>query len=282
MLQIPLLPILGIMEEINPISKEIEEILELQEDIEKSKSYECDIKEFRTATTLSVFFIITTDILGPSNAPWAFAQLGYVPGSILYIGLGFIAAYTGWILYKLYLTLHSPTDPLKNFCDISLRIYGSHAYKATNVLQSLQLLFNVAIIILSNAQGLSQIVKGKVCFSALGIIWMAIGMVVGQIKELSGLTHLSNFAIWLNLSVILITMGVVANSSPNYAAALAQAGIQSGPVVAVNFPSAPLTAKVVGMLQMVYAYGGAMMFVEIMAEMKNPVNFIKSFAGDYW
>ena len=236
-------------------------------------------KEFRTATALTVFFIITTDILGPANAPFAFSQLGYVPGAFLYTGLGFVAGYTGWILWKLYLTLNTAEDPLRNFCGLALKIFGKEAYKATNFLQSLQLLFNVALIILGNAQGMSQIVKGQVCFSALGIIWMVIGIAIGQIKQLSGLTSLSNFAIWMNMSVIFITMGVVANTAPNYDAALSQSGEAEGPVVTSNFPTTPLTAQVVGMLQMVYAYGGAMMFIEIMAEMKDPREFIKSFAG---
>jgi hypothetical protein len=33
-------------------------------------------RAFRTAGWISVFYLITTDILGPYSAPWAFAQLG--------------------------------------------------------------------------------------------------------------------------------------------------------------------------------------------------------------
>lgn len=39
----------------------------------------------RTAGWMSVFYLITTDILGPFNAPFAFSQVGYVPGAILYV-----------------------------------------------------------------------------------------------------------------------------------------------------------------------------------------------------
>lgn len=39
----------------------------------------------RIAKAYSVFFLITTDILGPSNAPYAVAQMGWVPGVILYV-----------------------------------------------------------------------------------------------------------------------------------------------------------------------------------------------------
>lgn len=38
----------------------------------------------RTATWGAVFFLITTDILGPFSTAWAFRQLGYGPGAVLY------------------------------------------------------------------------------------------------------------------------------------------------------------------------------------------------------
>jgi hypothetical protein len=42
----------------------------------------------RTAGWSSVFFLITTDILGPFSVPWAFAQMGYGPGVALYTVFG--------------------------------------------------------------------------------------------------------------------------------------------------------------------------------------------------
>ncbi len=41
-------------------------------------------RALRMASWAAVFFLITTDILGPFNAPYAFAQLGYVPSVLLY------------------------------------------------------------------------------------------------------------------------------------------------------------------------------------------------------
>jgi len=59
----------------------------------ESPSEKPDIKDdlilaqraLRTASWASVFYLITTDILGPFNAPYAFSQVGYVPGAILYL-----------------------------------------------------------------------------------------------------------------------------------------------------------------------------------------------------
>lgn len=41
-------------------------------------------RALRTATWGAVFYLITTDILGPYSVPWAMTQLGYGPGAVLY------------------------------------------------------------------------------------------------------------------------------------------------------------------------------------------------------
>ena len=46
----------------------------------------------RTATWGSVFYLITTDILGPTNVPWAISQMGYGVGFALYTSFGLMAA----------------------------------------------------------------------------------------------------------------------------------------------------------------------------------------------
>lgn len=38
------------------------------------------LRALRTASWASVFYLITTDILGPFNAPFAISQVGWVPG----------------------------------------------------------------------------------------------------------------------------------------------------------------------------------------------------------
>jgi Transmembrane amino acid transporter protein len=80
-------------------------------------------------------------------------------------------------------------------------------------------------------------------------------------------------------------MGIVAHSAPNYAAAAGTslAGVSATP--------APVITKVIitggggnfenqlnAVMNIVYAYGGAMVFVEFMSEMKRPMDFIKGMA----
>ncbi|KAF8591690.1 hypothetical protein K439DRAFT_1401786 [Ramaria rubella] len=229
----------------------------------------------KTATWLSVFYLITTDILGPSSAPWAFSQLGFASGVLLFFFFGIMAFYTGMQLWHLYLRLDSKEYPVRTYSDLAERIFGRTCRHGVNILQTVQLVFNVAVIIITNTQGLSQVSKGRVCFSALAVIWAVVGMIIGQIRSIQNYGGLAHWAIWLNLIVIFITMGAVAHSAPNFAAALQQNFAQQGPVVTSAFIHLPFKPQVVGVMQMVYAYGGAMLFVELMAEMKRPFDFWK-------
>ena len=47
-------------------------------------------RALRLASWASVFYLITTDILGPFNAPFAISQVGWVPGTIFLKSFQFI------------------------------------------------------------------------------------------------------------------------------------------------------------------------------------------------
>ncbi|KAF9201901.1 hypothetical protein BGZ49_007904 [Haplosporangium sp. Z 27] len=236
-------------------------------------------RALRQAGWAAVFYLITTDILGPFNAPIAISQLGYVPGVILYVIMGVAAFYCGILLWRLFIHLDSDRYPVKTYSDICERIFGRSARHVCTFLQSLQLIVNVGVICLSNGQSLVQIVAGQsgtgyICFSLAIVIWALIGMVIGQIRTLHGFSFLANFSVWLNLLIIFTSMGFVAHSPPNYAAS----GLPPGPVITHAFVPLPTTTKINGIMQMVFAYGGAMIFPEIMAEMRRPMDFWKGMA----
>lgn len=71
-------------------------------------------------------------------------------------------------------------------------------------------------------------------------------------------------------------MGFVAHSPPNFTAAKAAYNFGPGPIHTAKFVSLPLFSKVNGIMNMVFAYGGAMIFPEFMAEMKRPMDFWKA------
>ncbi|KAG5730954.1 N amino acid transport system protein [Termitomyces sp. T112] len=245
--------------------------LSVIEDSERINAF----RAMRTASWASVFYLITTDILGPFNAPFAISQVGWVPGVVLYCFMGLAALYCGLILWRLFIRLDSQKYPLRTYADIAERLLGKSARHVCTVLQTLQLIVNVGTICLSNGQALSQMSKNRLCFSVCIVVWALAGMIVGQIRTLKSYGWLANSAVWINLLIIFISMGVAAHSPPNFEAASRAFGTPQGPVQTHAFEPLALNDKVNGIMNMVFAYGGAMIFPEMMAEMRRPMDFWK-------
>lgn len=178
----------------------------------------------------------------------------------------------------MFLHLDSTQYPMRTYGDIAFRIYGMLMRHTINILQSIQLIFNVGVIIIGNGQGLNQ-VNSNICFIVCCLIWALIGLVLGQIRTLQRLGWLASLAIFLNLTVLILTMAVVAHTAPNYTAAESQNNIPYGNGVPVTTagppPDVAFQGQVVGLMQAVYSYGGAMLFCEFMAEMRKPWDFWK-------
>ncbi|OAG09390.1 uncharacterized protein CC84DRAFT_1255453 [Paraphaeosphaeria sporulosa] len=237
----------------------------------------------RTATWGSIFYLITTDILGPYNVPWAISRMGYGPGFALYTVFGGLALYSSLQLWQMFIGLDSTRYPLRNYGDLAFRIYGNWARYLFNILQMFQFFLMVALITESNGQGLAQMAAGKsgagvLCFVAAEGITAIIGLLLGQIRTLQRLGWLANVAVWLNVVVMIMTMIVVHKYPPNYEAAEIANNVKEGPIVtSANWPEGlGLSDYMGGVMNCVYAYGGAVLFNELMAEMRKPMDFWKS------
>ena len=179
----------------------------------------------------------------------------------MYFFLGMMAFFAGWQIWRMFLKLDSDRYPMRTFGDLGFRIFGTSTRHAMNVLQSIQLVCNVGVIILGNGQGLSQMAKFKLCFAICNLVWTLAGMILGQIRTLQKFGYLANFAIWLNVLVIFMTMGEAAHSKPNYAATAAAAADPTtwgtAPVVANAW--SPITGgfndQIAAAMNIVYAYG---------------------------
>lgn len=166
-------------------------------------------RAIRTAGWGGVFYLITTDILGPFSTPWAFAQMGYGPGIALYTAFGIMSFYSGWLMWKSYLGLDSDRYPVKGYGDLFFRTFGSLARHLINVAQSIQLLLFVAVLILSNGQSISQISQGPqggagLCFVVCLLVFMAAGFFLGQIRTLQRFAWIANVSVYLNVLIIFI------------------------------------------------------------------------------
>ena len=66
----------------------------------------------RTASWGAGFYLITTDILGPYGVGFALGTLGWGPGVALYTVFAFMAGYSGYLLWQVFLGLDSYEYPL--------------------------------------------------------------------------------------------------------------------------------------------------------------------------
>lgn len=103
---------------------------------------------------------------------------------------------------------------------------------------------------------------------------------LGQVRTLQKFGWLANAAIFINLMIMFISMGVIAHSPPNYS--ISVLGSVGGSVNVTSItPDAngvyppivhnsalpdpgSLIGSIVGLMQGVYAYGGAQLFIEFM------------------
>lgn len=234
-------------------------------------------RALRQASWSGAFFLCTTDILGPFNAPYAFRQNGYVPGTLLYVFMGAVAFYCGGLLWWLYIKLDSDRFPVKSYSDVTERCAGKPMRFLVTWLVFIHMIVNVATTSLSAAQSLYQLASGRICFVVAIIVWIIVGCILNQIRTLKRYSWLASAAIWLNILVILLSVGFVAHSPPNYAAAKASYGIPAGPTIKQAFATYPFYERINGVMNIVYAYGGATIFPQIIAEMRRPMDFLKSF-----
>ena len=235
-------------------------------------------RALRQSSWAGAFYLCTTDILGPFNAPYAFRQNGYVPGVLLYVCMGGCAFYCGALLWWLYVKLDSDRFPVKSYSDITERVAGKPLRIFVTWLVFLHMIVNVATTSLGSAQSLYQVTKGNICFVVAVTIWIIVGTILNQIRTLKRYGWLASSAIWLNLLVIFLSVGFVSHSPPNYSSAKAAYGVTRGPVAKQSFASYPFYERINGVMNIVYAYGGATIFPQIIAEMRQPMDFLKAFS----
>jgi hypothetical protein len=121
------------------------------------------------------------------------------------------------LLWTVFLGVDSYQFPAKNYGDLAFRTWGRPLRHIVNFLQGLQLLISVGVIVISNGQALSQVSKFKLCYAVCCLIWAIAGFAVGQVRTLQKFGILANAAVFINLLIMFISMGVFAHSPPNFA-----------------------------------------------------------------
>lgn len=155
------------------------------------------------------------------------------------------------------------------------------------------LLLVVGQVTIQYGENISQISNFRLCYVVCPVIFACAGFCISQIRTLRSYGWVANLAVWMNIFVIIMTMDVMANSPPNYrisvwgsagsAVDLSTIKPVDGvypPIIHYNdIPTGGLIGSLNGMLSGVLAYAGVQLFVEFLAEMKRPRNFIKAMRG---
>ncbi|KAL7801007.1 transmembrane amino acid transporter domain-containing protein [Trichoderma afarasin] len=241
-------------------------------------------RAMRTASWGTMFYLITTDILGWSSTPFVFASVGFGPGVALYIIFGAAAAFSGYILWKVFLGLDSSRFPMVSFGDTYFRVYGPFARHFINVAQAIQQFMTVAVLILGSGTTIAQLSSEKICYVACLIIFMVVGMVFGSIRSLQRIGWLANLSVWINIISFIIIMVACANYPIDYSAVTNSTLIKTIEPIKLFAGPPPdqyqqqatgFAGQFNGINQMVYSYGGALLFIAFLAEMRHPWDFWK-------
>ena len=241
-------------------------------------------RALRTASWGTIFYLITTDILGWGSTPFVFASVGFGAGAGLYTLFGLAAAFSGWILWKVFLGLDSSRYPMLSYGDPFFRIYGAKSRHFINVTQSLQQFMTVCVLTLGSAQVIAQLANENLCFIVCMLVFSIVGCLLGSIRSLQRLGWLCNASVWMNVTSFIIIMVAASHFGIDYSVITNSTLISAVEPVATFAGTPPdafqqqapgFAGQFNGINQMVYSYGGALLFVAFLAEMRNPWDFWK-------
>src|ERR1700759_5261663 len=128
-----------------------------------------------------------------------------------------MAGYSGYLIWHVFLGIDSYEFPARNYGDLGFRTWGTTARHVTNIMQALGLLLILGQVTIQFGENISKVSKFQLCYAVCPVIFVCVGFFLTQIRTLKAYGWVANFAVWLNLLVIFITMGVIAHSPPNYA-----------------------------------------------------------------
>lgn len=250
-------------------------------------------RALRNAGWGTIFYLITTDILGWSQTPYVFANTGYGLGAGIFILMGLAAFASGIMIWRTFIGLDSSRFPILSFGDPFHRLFGPRARMFINFLQSLQMFLSVAVVLEGNMGIIAQL-GGSVnlCTIVAGVISLVVSMASGYMRSLKHLGWFCNLAVWINIVTFFIIIGAAASYPPDPTAQVnngilnktwADAATMAPVRTFVNTPPVEyqptndnlFAAKFAGINTMVYAYSGAVMFVAFLAEMRRPMDFWK-------
>jgi len=153
-----------------------------------------------------------------------------------------------------------------------------------NITQSIQQFMTVAVLVLGSGQVIAQLSKSRICYIVCILIFAIFGAIAGSIRSLQRLGWLANASVWMNIISFIIIIVAAFKNLPDYDFVFASTLLKTIEPVKTFAGKVPdiyqtqahgFAAQFNGVDSMVYAYGGALLFIAFLAEMRHPLDFWK-------
>lgn len=138
---------------------------------------------------------------------------------MLYTVFGFLAGYSGHIVWRVFLGIDSFEFPARNYGDLALRTWGRPMRYLTNFIQAIALILITGQVTLQYGENISQVSMFRLCFAVCPVLVAIVGFFLSQIRSLKLYGIVANFSVFLIVITVFITMGIIAHSPPNFAIA---------------------------------------------------------------
>lgn len=242
-------------------------------------------RALRTSGWVTIFYLITTDILGWGQTAYVYASAGYSTAIGVFVLFGLAAMCSALFIWRTFLGLDSSRFPVLSFGDPFFRLFGAKTRKFINITQAFQMFCTVAVIVQGNSQIISQLNNAQMCYIVTGIITVIIGVASCSLRSLKQIGFLANFAVWINIVSFIIILVVAPKYGPDPTYALQTTLLKAAEPVKTFWGTPPaqyqqqstdlFAATFNGIDSIVYAYSGALLFVAFLSEMRHPMDFWK-------
>jgi hypothetical protein len=145
--------------------------------------------------------------MGPWGIGFSLGTLGWGPGIALYVVFGFMAGYSGYCVWHTFIGIDSYEFPARNYGDLMFRTWGTFARYLTNFLQAIAMLLILGEVTILMGLNISQMSRFKLCYVVCPLLFVVAGLFLTQIRTLKSYGVVANFAVWLNVLAIFLTMG---------------------------------------------------------------------------
>jgi len=211
-------------------------------------------------------FIILADLIGTGimGLPYTFSKLGWLVGSIILLFFGVLTWYSGFLLWRLHMTYPSGIT----YGDMAEAVSGKTLKWVAFVIVYVYFFLKIANYLLVTGRSLQTLFwMYDVClyYCLVGCLVVLIPLV--QLKTLHQVSYVGALSVIMIIATVLCLMG---DAYATWGERQAE-NVQTIIVGADGFGG-----SFAAITNLVFAYGGQNLYLETMAEMRNPADFKKS------